>query len=106
MPRRVSLLRWDELPLEKVTEMVARKVMTSADGTLTQTYYKKGAIVPQHAEPGDIIVHVLQGAIRVTVEDEDVTVREGDVLIIPGGALRQAESLDDTFLLVVGRPQA
>jgi quercetin dioxygenase-like cupin family protein len=106
MIRPVTLIRWDELPLEKVTDMVARKVVSSADGTLTQAYYKRGATVPAHVESTDIIVHVLQGAMRVTVEGEDITVREGDVLVVPAGARRQVVCLDDTFVLVVSRASA
>ena len=43
MTRRVNLYRWDDLPLEKITEMVARKVVVSAHSRLMQAYFKKGA---------------------------------------------------------------
>jgi quercetin dioxygenase-like cupin family protein len=98
MPR-VNLCRWDELPLEKVTEMVARKVIASGPSTLTQIYLKKGAIVPTHAHANDLVVYVLQGALRAHLDREDVTVREGDVLIVPAGMPHQTESLDDTFVM-------
>jgi quercetin dioxygenase-like cupin family protein len=101
MNPRVIVNRWDELPLDKVTEMVSRKVVTSDAAKLTQAYYKKGAIVPIHVHPADIIVHVLQGALRLTVDGDDLTVREGDVVVIPAASRHQAESLDDTFLLTV-----
>jgi quercetin dioxygenase-like cupin family protein len=35
------------------------------------------------------------------VDGEDVTVREGEVLVVPAGASHQAETLDDTFVLTV-----
>ena len=99
MARRVNLYRWDELPLDKITEMVARKVIASPHSRLTQAYFKKGAVVPRHTHATDLMIYVLQGALRAQVSGEDVTVREGEVLIIPGGAAHQAESLDDTFVL-------
>ena len=95
----VNLYRWDELPLEKITEMVARKVIASGSSTLTQAYLKKGAVVPVHTHTARVIVYVLQGALRAQVGHEDVTVREGDVLVVPAGARHQAECLDDTFVL-------
>jgi quercetin dioxygenase-like cupin family protein len=98
MPR-VNLRRWDELPLEKVTEMVARKVIASGPSTLTQAYFKKGAVVPTHTHAADLVVYVLQGALKTQVDREDVTVREGEVLIVPAGVPHQAESLDDTFVM-------
>ena len=96
---RVNLCRWDERPLEKITEMVARKVIASGASTLIQTYLKKGAVVPTHSHATDLVVYVLQGALRTQLDREDVTVREGEVLIVPAGVPHQAESLDDTFVM-------
>ena len=102
MTRRVNLFRWEDLPLEKVTEMIARKVVPSAHTTLTQAYLKKGAVVPRHAHPSDMTIYVLQGALRARVDGEaDVTVRENETLVIAAGALYETESLDDTFVITV-----
>jgi len=102
MARRVQLFRWEELPLEKVTEMVARKVVASAHTALIQAYLKKGAVVPQHAHASDMTIYVLQGAMRVRVAgDDDVTVRENEALVIGAGTSYETESLDDTFVLTV-----
>ena len=102
MTRRVNLYRWDQLPLEKITEMVTRKVIASDDLSLIQAYFKKGALVPLHTHRSDFFVYVLQGALRVQIGAEDMTVREGEVLTIPGGTAHQAESLDDSFVMTIG----
>ena len=81
--------------------MVARKVVAGTHLVMAQAYFKRGAIVPVHADAGETTIYVLQGALRVHVEPDVVTVREGDLLIVPAGATRQAEALDDTFLLTV-----
>jgi len=86
--------------------MVARKVITGDEMTVTQAYYKKGAIVPLHTHASEVICYVLQGAMRVTIGDADVTVRDGDAVAVPASARHQAESLDDTFVLTVGRRSA
>jgi quercetin dioxygenase-like cupin family protein len=96
-----SLARWDDLPLDKVTEMVARKVIVGADVALTQSYLKKGALVPWHAHRGGQVIYVLQGALKARLEDRDITVREGEVLSVPPAVPHQAEALDDTFVLDV-----
>jgi len=83
--------------------MVSRKVIAGAESTLVQTYFKKGAIVPLHSHEHEQVVYVLQGAVRVRIEGDDVTVREGEVLLIPGGAAHQAEAIDDTFVLTIDR---
>jgi quercetin dioxygenase-like cupin family protein len=103
MTRSALLHRWDQLPLEKVTEMVARKVIAGADDVVAQTYLKKGALVPRHAHAAEQMVYVLQGALRAIVGDEEITVREGELLRIPRRAAHQAEALDDTFVLDIRR---
>src|ERR1051326_9206661 len=105
MNRRVSLYRWDALELQKVTEMIARKVITGAEETLVQAYFKKGALVPAHAHAGEQMIYVLQGALRAVVDGAEITVREGEVLQIPPSVPHQAEALDDTFVLDI-RPTA
>jgi quercetin dioxygenase-like cupin family protein len=99
----MSLYRWDAIELEKVTEMIARKVIAGAEQTLTQAYLKKGALVPMHSHPGEQMIYVLQGALRAVVDGAEVTLREGEVLQIAAGTPHQAEALDDTFVIDVRR---
>jgi quercetin dioxygenase-like cupin family protein len=101
MTRPVSPVRWDALPLEKVTEMVARKTVRGVNLTLSQSYLKKGALVPRHAHAGEQMIYVLQGALRADLDGRPVMVREGELLHVPAGAPHQAEALDDTFVLDV-----
>jgi quercetin dioxygenase-like cupin family protein len=99
MSRPMSQFRWDEIALDKVTDMVACKSIATGQRTLTQAYFKKGTLVPRHAHSGDLFIYVLQGTLRVDVQMTRSTLREGDVLVVPAGAVHQAESLDDTFVL-------
>jgi quercetin dioxygenase-like cupin family protein len=98
------LQRWDELALEKVTEMISRKVVTGEREMLAQIYLKKGCVVPMHSHESEQITYVLQGALRFLIDGEQITVREGEVLLIPSWVEHQAEALDDTFELDVFSP--
>ena len=93
--------RWDELPLEKVTEMVSRKVIPGGQQRLAQVHLKRGAHVPLHVHDSEQMVYVLQGGLACAVAGRDLTVLEGDVLRVPAGTRHQAVALDDTFVLVV-----
>ena len=42
----VRLHRWDEIALEKVTEMLSRKLVTGEKEMLAQIYLKRGCLVP------------------------------------------------------------
>jgi unsaturated pyranuronate lyase len=98
------LHRWDEIALEKITEMVSRKIVTGDREMLAQTYLKRGALVPLHSHASEQMTYVLQGALRFLVEGEEVIVREGEVIHIPSGMPHQAEALEDTFELDVFSP--
>jgi quercetin dioxygenase-like cupin family protein len=98
------LHRWDEIALEKITEMISRKIVSGDREMLAQTYLKRGALVPLHAHDSEQMTYVLQGALRFLVDGEEVIVREGEVIHIPSGAMHQAEALEDTFELDVYSP--
>jgi quercetin dioxygenase-like cupin family protein len=102
--RAVSLYRWDELELEKVTEMISRKIVTGAREMIAQIYLKKGALVPMHSHESEQMTYVLQGALRFLIGGEEITVREGEILHIPSWVEHQAEALDDTFEVDVFSP--
>ena len=100
----VRLHRWDEIALEKVTEMLSRKIVTGDREMLAQVYLKRGCIVPMHVHESEQMTYILQGALKFFIDGEEITVREGEVLHIPSRIPHQAEALDDTFSLDVFSP--
>ena len=100
----VRLYRWDEIALEKVTEMLSRKIVTGEREMLAQVYLKRGCLVPMHSHESEQMTYVLQGALRVMVEGEEIIVREGEVLHVSAGTPHQAEALEDTFQLDIFSP--
>ena len=100
----VRLHRLDEIALEKVTEMLSRKMVTGEREMLAQIYLKRGCIVPMHSHESEQMTYILQGALRFHIGGEEITVREGEVLHIPSWVEHQAEALDDTFELDIFSP--
>jgi quercetin dioxygenase-like cupin family protein len=103
-PSGVRLHRWDEIALDKVTEMLSRKVVAGEREMLVQVYIKRGCLVPRHSHASEQMTYVLQGALKFHVGTEEITVREGEVIHIPSGVEHQSEALDDTFELDVFSP--
>ena len=100
----VRLHRWDEIALEKVTEMMSQKIITGEREMIAQIYLKRGALIPRHSHESEQMTYILQGALRFLVGSEEVTVREGEVLHIPANVAHQAEALEDTFELDIFSP--
>ena len=100
----VRLHRWDEIALEKITEMISQKIVAGDREMLAQIYLKRGALVPMHSHDSEQMTYVLQGALKYRVGSEEIIVREGEVLHIPSQVPHQAEALEDTLELDVFSP--
>ena len=100
----VRLHRWDEIALEKVTEVISRKLVTGEREMLTQIYLKRGALVPMHKHESEQMTYVLQGGLKFLVAGQEMIVREGEVLVIPSWVEHQVEALDDTLTLDIFSP--
>jgi quercetin dioxygenase-like cupin family protein len=96
--------RWDEVALEKITEMISQKIVAGEREMLAQIYLKRGALVPVHSHESEQMTYILQGALKVVVGGEALTVREGEVLHVPSGVPHQAEALEDTLELDIFSP--
>ena len=101
---RPSVFRWAELDLDKVTDLISRKLVSGDRQMLAQVYLKKGALVPRHSHESEQLTYVLEGMLKVRVAGENVVVGEGEGIRIPPGVVHQAEALTDTFELDLFSP--
>ena len=100
MTRPATLYRWDEVPLEKVTDKLDRRLITGDRMMLAHVYLKKGCIVPKHSHDNEQLTYILEGALRFTLGEEqniEVTVSAGEVLHIPSNYPHMAVAVEDTL---------
>src|SRR6202008_831503 len=105
--RTVTFYRWADMPKEKVTDMLDRRLITADRMMLSHVYLKKGAIVPKHSHENEQITYILSGVLRFWLgEDgsEVVDVRAGEVLHIPSNLPHKAEALEETLDVDVFSP--
>jgi unsaturated pyranuronate lyase len=106
-PRRVSWYRWEEMPKENVSAMLARRLITGDRMMLAHVYLKKGCIVPRHQHENEQLTYILEGALKFSIgedEKEEVIVHAGEVLHIPSNVWHKAEAMDDTLDVDVFSP--
>jgi quercetin dioxygenase-like cupin family protein len=92
--------RWDDMPKERVSDLLERRLITGERMMLAHVYLDKGCIVPRHSHENEQITYILKGALRFWLgEDgqEEVVVRAGEVLLIPSNLPHKAEALEDTL---------
>jgi quercetin dioxygenase-like cupin family protein len=102
-----QFFRWEEMPKEQVSAMLDRRLITGERMMLAHVYLKKGCIVPRHQHENEQLTYVLDGALKFWIgedEKEIVTVRGGEVLVIPSNVWHKAEALEDTLDVDVFSP--
>lgn len=106
-PPSVRFFRWDDLPKEKVTDAISRRLVTGERSMVAQIFLAKDSIVPQHAHDNEQFTYVLEGALHFWIgadESEEVVVRAGEILHIPSNVPHKALALEDTLDLDVFTP--
>lgn len=104
---QTQFYRWEDMPKERVSDSLQRRLITGDRMMLTHVYLDKGSVVPQHSHENEQLTYVLEGALHFWIgEDgsEEVTVRAGEVLVIPPNVLHKAEALEDTLDVDVFSP--
>ena len=91
--------RWDQIELEQVNEKLSRRLITGDQVMLTHVYLKKGCIVPKHSHMNEQFSYILEGALKFFVGDkgDEIVVRAGEVLHLPGDVPHEAHALEDTL---------
>ena len=99
--------QWSDVPEERVTDLISRKLITGDGMMLAQVFLKKGAIVPQHSHHNEQLTYILEGALHFHIGEngeEEIVVRAGEVLLIPSNVPHMAIALEDTLDVDVFSP--
>jgi len=99
-PDRVTLYAWDDIPKERLTSLLDRRLITAERMMLAHVYLKKGCVVPMHRHENEQLTYVLEGALQFFIGEDDeegVIVRAGGVLHLPSNVPHTAIALEDTL---------
>ena len=104
---QVTFYRWDDMPKERVTDVISRRLVTADRMMLAHVYLDKGAKVPQHSHDNEQLTYILECALHFWIgadKSEEVIVRAGEVLVIPSNVPHEAVALEDTLDVDVFSP--
>ncbi|HEX6965322.1 MAG TPA: cupin domain-containing protein [Gemmatimonadaceae bacterium] len=97
---KATWYRWDDMPKERVTDTLDRRLITGDRMMLAHVYLKKGCIVPKHSHENEQLTYILEGALKFWLGEngeDEVVVEAGEVLHIPSNLPHKAEALADTL---------
>jgi quercetin dioxygenase-like cupin family protein len=106
-PGEAVSYRWDDVPKERLTDLLERRVITAERIMIAHIYLKKGCVVPRHFHENEQVTYLLEGVLRFRLgEDqrEERVLRAGGVLVVPSNLPHSAEALEDTLSIDVFSP--
>lgn len=104
---KVWKTNWEDMPKEFVNDMLDRRLITGERVMLAHVYLKKKCIVPLHKHENEQLTYILSGELLFWVGTEDsipITLKAGDVLVIPSNVPHKAEALEDTLDMDIFSP--
>lgn len=107
LPEQAELqhLSWSTMPMEALNPLIDRQFVHGQKAMLARIFLKRGAAVPSHSHHNEQITYILEGALRFIMGDgRVVTVKAGEVLVIPAHMPHAAEALEDTIDLDIFAP--
>jgi quercetin dioxygenase-like cupin family protein len=105
--KSVAHHRWDQIPWEPLKGTITRRLITGERMMIAHVRLKKGDDVPRHSHLNEQLTYILEGALRFWLGDNDereVTVKAGEVLVIPSHVPHRALALEDTLDVDVFSP--
>jgi quercetin dioxygenase-like cupin family protein len=100
--------KWADVPLEQMSDVISRKVVSGEKGMVAYVYIKKDGVVPLHKHESEQITYIMEGALKFELmfepEPREVTVHAGEVLVIPSWVPHRAVALEDTIDMDIFAP--
>jgi len=85
------------IPAEVLNPMMTRRLLWGDRLMASYIEFKAGAAVPVHRHENEQITYCISGVMRFTVDDREIVLRGGEVLLIPGNVPHGAEMPEDTI---------
>ena len=99
---------WADIPLEQMSDVISRKLVSGEKGMVAQVFIKKDGVVPLHNHESEQITYIMEGALKFELHFEsgvrEVTVHAGEVLVIPSWVPHRAVAVEDCLDLDIFAP--
>jgi quercetin dioxygenase-like cupin family protein len=98
---------WKDMAAEPLKGGMSRKLISTDRMMIAHVYFKKGDDVPLHKHENEQLTYILEGALHFwfgATGAQEMTVRAGEVVVIPSNVPHRALALEDTLDVDVFNP--
>ena len=104
VPAMKGFMKLSQVPEEKVTDRITRRIVTGEKEMVVFWKMKAGAHAAAHKHPNEQVAWMLSGKMEFRLGDERKTCGPGDVVVIPGGVEHEAWFPADTEVVDIFSP--
>ncbi len=87
--------RLNQIPEEKVTDLLSRRFFSGEKITFAFLTLKKGCVVPQHQHDSEQFSYCMSGSLRFVIGGEELLLKAGELVVIPSNVPHQAVADED-----------
>jgi quercetin dioxygenase-like cupin family protein len=81
--------------------IVSRTLLQGESGTLTVFSFDKGQALSEHTVPFNAFIQILDGLAEITIGGKPVTVRSGEIILMPGGISHRVQAVERFKMLLI-----
>lgn len=104
VPAMKGFMKLDQIPEEKVTDKITRRIVTGEKEMVVFWKMKAGAHAAAHKHPNEQVAWMLSGKMEFRLGNERKTCGPGDVVVIPAGVEHEAWFPENTEVVDVFAP--
>jgi quercetin dioxygenase-like cupin family protein len=97
-------VRWSEIPIESLNPLLDRQIVVGDQVMVARVLLKKGCVIPMHSHFNEQITHIEEGALKFSINGEEIVVRAGEFLCIPPNMPHEAVAIEDTVDIDIFTP--
>lgn len=94
---KATKTNWKDVESEMLSETISRKMIYGDKVMVSEILLKKGTVVPEHHHESEQVSWIMKGELLFEIGGEKISVKEGDVLVIPSNTPHKATALEDTI---------
>ncbi len=104
MPTMTGFGAFADLPEEKLSDKISRRVLSGEKSMMVWWSMKAGAHGAAHRHPHEQIAWMLKGAMEFRIGEEHRLMGPGDIAVIPAGVEHEAWFREDTEVIDIFAP--
>src|SRR4051794_4053885 len=101
---KMKHVRWSEIPIESLNPLLDRQIVVGDQVMVARVLLKKGCVIPMHSHFNEQISQIEEGALKFSINGEEIVVRAGEFLCIPPNMPHEAVAIEDTVDIDIFTP--